>query len=417
MTKDAKENPTPMDKGLAWAPALQHPLDRLYLKKIGDIPLLPKIMGWVVDRQREEIEAMLAGDGFAITKDSLSDAYAVFEAACSALDLDAGRFRFFCEADSSINAFTTGSDIPTVVATRVLLEVCSDEELAFVIGHELGHYICGHVRCHALARYLSEGMKWTPAWLLGVGVEPLVMAWSRYSELSADRAGLLACRDFDAASRVYLKLAGFPSRKGGPANPQRILMDQSIQYAQQLGGRNLLSRLLHQTGHAFSATHPRAIERFAALDEWNDRGFYDELADATPEERIRIAENVGTDYLKNALDMAVVESVADYAEKNLGKSRKESLRLLRKAFLHGDSLQGTALEEIVYAELAVEEKKDGACEYTLSLFLLRGQENPVKATISVDYTSDRDFAPEAIRRQFIQLRQKQVKILVYKPKK
>ena len=413
MKKDDKENPA--GEGLAWAPAIQHPLDSLYLTKIGALPLLPKIMGWVVDRQRMELEATLAGDGVLVTKTSLPETYAVFEAACSALDLDAGQFRFFCESDPTLNAYTTGSGIPTVVATRALVDACSDEELAFVLGHELGHYICGHVRCHALARHLSSGLKWTPAWLLSAASEPLIMAWSRYSELSADRAGLLACKDFDAASRVYLKLAGFPVWKGGPANPQRILMEQAAQYAQHQGSRSLLSRLLHQTSHALSATHPRVIERFAALDEWNDLGFYDELADATPEERIRIAGNVGTDWLKNALDMAVVETAADYAENNLGKPRKESLRLLRKAFLHGDSLQGTALDEIVYAELAVEEKRDGNYDYNLALYILRGRDNPVKATLPVDFTDDRDFAPDEIRGQFIKTRRKQAKILVYKP--
>lgn len=410
-----KEQESTMDKGLAWAPAIQHPLDRLYLKKISGIPLLPKIMGWVVDRQRAELEATLAGDGFLITKDSLPETYNVFESACASLDLDAGQFRFFCEADPTLNAYTTGSDIPTVVATRALVDACTDEELAFVLGHELGHYICGHCRCHSLARYLSAGLKFTPAWLLGSAIEPLLMSWSRYSELSADRAGLLACKDFDAASRVYLKLAGFPVKKGGPANPQRILQDQCNQYTLHQGNRSLLARLWHQTSHAFSATHPRAIERFAALDEWRDLGFHDELAEASPEERLRIAESVGADWLKNALDMAVVETAADYAETNLGRPRKESLRLFRKAFLHGGTLRGTMLDDIVYAELAIDEKRDGSYEYTLTLILLKDEEKPVKVTLPVGHTADRDFAPDDIRAQFIKTRQKQIKILFYQP--
>lgn len=411
----AEGTDNPVGKGLAWAPAIQHPLDSLYLKKIGTVPLLPKIMGWVVDQQRAELEAKFAGDGFLITNESLPDAYRVFESACAALDLDARRFRFFCEGDPTLNAFTTGSDIPTIAATRGLLDACSDQELAFVLGHELGHYICGHVRCHALARYFSVGLRWTPAWILGSALEPLVMSWSRYSELSADRAGLLACKDFDAASRVYLKLAGFPVKKGGPANPRRILMDQSIQYARHQGQRGLLNRLLHQTKHALGATHPRAIERFAALDEWTALGFFDELAEATPEERIRIAGSIGTDYLKNALDMAVVETAAEYIESGLEIPRKESLTLLRKAFLNGGSLRGTPLAPLVYVELTVEKKSDGDYDYTLNLFFLREQDDPIKVALPVDYTSDRDFAPDDIRAQFIQTRQTQIKILVFKP--
>ena len=96
-------------KGLEWAPAIQHPLDRMYLKRIEGIPLLPKIMGWVIDHQRQETEAFLAGDGILVTEASCSVAEAAFRGACEALSLDRSLFRFFVEAEADINAFTTGS--------------------------------------------------------------------------------------------------------------------------------------------------------------------------------------------------------------------------------------------------------------------------------------------------------------------
>lgn len=414
----AAKTENPAGKGLAWALAIQHPLDSLHLKWIGNLPLLPKIMGWVVDRQREEMEATLAGDGFHVTKESKPDLWGVFEPVCAALDLDARQFRFFVMASPDLDSFMTGSAVPTICLTTGLVNNCTDEELAFIVGHELGHYICGHVRCHTLARYLSAGLKGTsmwPAWLAGHAIEPLIMSWSRYSEISADRAGLLACKDFDAACRVYLKLAGYPSKGGCPADPRRLLMDQAIQYNREQGHRSLAARALHQTKHALFASHPRAIERFAELDEWLDLGFYAELAEATPEERLRIAESVGTDYLKNALDMAVVETTAGYLESGLGIPRKESLPLLRGAFLRGASLRGTALDALVYAELAIEQRDSSAYGYTLSIFFLRRQDDPLRVSLEVDYTPDRDFAPEGIREEFNKTRRKQLKILVYKP--
>ena len=402
-------------KGLAWAPAIQHPLDRMYLKKIEGIPLMPKIMGWVVDAQREELEALFSGDGVLVTEVSCPEADSAFREACEALDLDRSNFRLFVMSDPSVNAFTTGSDIPTVVATSGLVNACSREELKVVLGHELGHYICGHVRCHALARYLQAGAAFTPAWIAAAAIGPVLMSWSRYSEISADRAGLLAGKDFEAACGVFLKLGGFPYLKGIPKKPSLALMEQHVDYTKQTGNFSILRRLWREVNFALGASHPRVIERFAALDEWCDLGCFDELADASPDDRLRIARDVGTDYLRNELNLAFVETAADYLEKDGSVPRKKSLPLLRKAFLHGGSFRGTTLERLVYAEATVRRKKDGDFAYSLSLFFADGGESARKAILPVEYSPDRDFAPDEIRGKFIEERSDEIKFTVYKP--
>lgn len=338
-----------------------------------------------------------------------------FREACEALNLNRDDFRFFVMGDGSINAFTTGSGIPTVVANSGLVNAFSKEELKVVLGHELGHYICGHVRCHALARYLSTAAWYTPAWLAALALEPLLMSWSRYSEISADRAGLLAGRDFEAACGVFLKLGGFPYLKGLPRKPSNVLMDQHIDYMKQTGNFSMLRRLWREVAHGLNATHPRVVERFAALDEWRDLGCFDELAEASLSERVRIAREIGTDYLRNELNLAVVETAADYLQKDGGVSRKESLPLLRKAFLHGGTLRNTALERLVYAEMAIAKGGSKELSYSLSLFFTESGGSARKITLPVDYSPDWDFAPDAIRGKFIETRQSELKVLVYQP--
>ena len=402
-------------KGLAWAPAIQHPLDRVYLKKIEGIPLLPKIIGWVVDKQREETEALLAGDGILVTAASCRVADEAFREACDALNLDRSLFRFFVEANASINAFTTGSDVPTVVATSGLVNACSKDELKVVIGHELGHYICGHVRCHALARYLSTAAWNTPAWIASLALEPLLMSWSRYSEISADRAGLLAGKDFESACAVFLKLGGFPYLKDLPTRPSKILIDQHIDYVRQTCEFSMLRRLWREVSHSLRATHPRVVERFAALDEWRDLGCFDELAEASPEERVRIANEVGADYLRNELNLAIIEAAADYIGENGILERRAALPLLRRAFLHNGTFRNTPLERLVYAELSIAKDSANALSYTLALVFAEGGAAR-KAAIPVGYSSDWDFAPDAIRAEFISERRPTLSLRIYEPR-
>ncbi len=413
MSTDSKQEL--IGKGLAWASAIQHPLDRLYLKKIEGLPLLPKIIGWVVDKQREEIEALLAGDGILITDASCPLADTAFREACESLDLNRDDFRFFVEANAAINAFTTGSGIPTVVATSGLVNACSKEELKVVIGHELGHYICGHVRCHALARYLSSAAWYTPAWMATLALEPLLMSWSRYSEISADRAGLLAGKDFEAASGVFLKLGGFPYLKGLPSKPSHVLMAQHADYAKQIGNFCMLRRLWREVSHALRATHPRVVERFAALDEWCDLGCYDELVDASSEERVRIANEVGTDYLRNELNLAIVETAADYIGENGILERKAALSLFRRSFLHGGTFRNTPLEHLIYAELQIAKENGDSLSYTLSLVFAEGG-SARKISIPVGYSPDYDFAPDAIRGEFIKTRHSALTLRIYEPR-
>ncbi len=418
MSKSDSDNP--IGQALAWAPAIQHPLDRMYLKKIEGIPLMPKIMGWVVDSQREEMDAFFAGDGVLVTDVSCPEVDAVFREVCETLGLDRASVRFFVMPDPKENAFTTGSGIPTVVATNALVNSFSKEELKFVLGHELGHYICGHVRCHALARLLATASWYTPAWIAGLALEPLLMSWSRYSEISADRAGLLACKDFEAACGAFLKLGGFPCQKDLPRSRSRVLMDQRIDYEKLTGNFSILRRLWREVKQGFCATHPRVIERFAALDEWCDLGCYDELVDATTEERVRLAAAVDTDYLRNELNLLVVEAAADYIIENNFADKKTALPLLRKAFIHGNSLRDTPLERLVYAELSIAKGKRDELAYTLTFLLCDGTGGDGtggarKVALPVDYTSEWDFAPDDIRAKFIESRQSELKVLVYKP--
>jgi len=76
-----------------------------------------------------------------------------------------------------------------------LIKLVSLSELEFVIGHELGHCVFGHTR------YADPNSDVN-------NVERLnLLALQRAAEISADRAGYVACGDRDVACRAILKVA------------------------------------------------------------------------------------------------------------------------------------------------------------------------------------------------------------------
>ncbi|MBX2886914.1 MAG: M48 family metalloprotease [Granulosicoccus sp.] len=87
-----------------------------------------------------------------------------------------------------------------VMFSSALLEGFTGSELRFVMGHEFGHYIYDH---HDIPiGYLLKGQQ-PPSPKLALKL----FAWSRYAEISADRAGAWCAQDMDGVASALFKLA------------------------------------------------------------------------------------------------------------------------------------------------------------------------------------------------------------------
>jgi hypothetical protein len=84
---------------------------------------------------------------------------------------------------------------PFVILHAGLIRLLTTEELSFVIGHELGHFLLKH-----------RVQNWHLDDLQGAA-RLRVLALQRTAEISADRIGFVACRDHDAALHALIKTA------------------------------------------------------------------------------------------------------------------------------------------------------------------------------------------------------------------
>src|SRR5215207_3194119 len=175
------------------------------------------------------------------------------------------------------NAGAYGIDTPFIVVHSAALELLDDEERRVLLAHELGHVISGHALYHTIATILAMMSLGALPALAGLAVLPIRLAfleWSRKSELSADRAGLLGGQDIVVAQRLDMKMAGGGRGDGfaGELNVEAF-MQQAHEYAGSSEGLDVVYKLLS----TLALTHPMHTVRAAELQKWVASGEYDRI--------------------------------------------------------------------------------------------------------------------------------------------
>ena len=175
--------------------------------------------------------------------------------------------------DPQVNAMALGRDKPFIVITTGMINLYDPEELRWVVGHELGHVLSGHAVYRTMLLILL-------GWATRAAFLPIALAltaiiwgleeWFRKSELSCDRAGLLAGQDLDAGRRALMKLAG--GAQLSELNPDAF-REQAHEYDAVPDLRDSILKLLQLQGQ----THPFAVVRFAELDYWATHGEYERI--------------------------------------------------------------------------------------------------------------------------------------------
>jgi Zn-dependent protease with chaperone function len=175
------------------------------------------------------------------------------------------------------NAGAYGIDQPFIVLHSAAIELLDDDELRVLLAHELGHVISGHALYRTIAAVLALISLGALPMLAGLAVLPVRLAfleWSRKSELSADRAGLLGGQDVVAAQRVDMKMAG-GGRGSGFAGQLNVdaFMQQAHEYAASGEGLDIVYKVLS----TLALTHPMHTVRAAELQRWVASGEYDRI--------------------------------------------------------------------------------------------------------------------------------------------
>ncbi len=166
----------------------------------------------------------------------------------------------FIVPSSQLNAYTFGMDSPkAIVLYSSLFKIMDQDEIQFILGHEMGHVKLGHTWLNTLV----GGMAGIPSGLGAAAIMELAFRWwNRACEYSADRAGLLACAKPAKAITALIKL------EAGPAARTQAGMQAAIQHIESEDDNimNNLEELI--TSHPMIAKRIEEIRRFSNSQEY-----------------------------------------------------------------------------------------------------------------------------------------------------
>jgi Zn-dependent protease with chaperone function len=251
----------------------EHPADRAALQTLRSVPgfdeVVKKIVGFFGERG---FRLFFQADAVRVGPTQFPRLNALYTEVLTSLDWQV-RPELFVSQTPFVNAGAYGMDRPFIVINSGALKLLDDDEMRNLLGHELGHVMSGHALYNTilfLIIYVSLNFLPFLTSLVLAPIQYALLEWSRKSELSSDRAGLLAAQDPTASMRMFLKMAG-----GGDMKDMDLdtFLEQAREYEETGGAIDRIFKILN----TLPQTHPFNTLRAAELQRWIKSGEYEKV--------------------------------------------------------------------------------------------------------------------------------------------
>lgn len=216
---------------------------------------------------------------------------------------------FYIYQDNQFNAACYPPDDKRlyIILTSSIVERFNENELCFVIGHEIGHALFLHHRFPA-SHLLSFGEDFlTPIHAMKL------FAWKRNAEISADRVGLLCCGDYEAAGSAFFKLSSGVTTAS--------LEFKLNEYIKQFSDLEQVLSDSDVDPEDWYSTHPFSPLRIKALQVFNDSETYYKLR----------GQNGGT-----------------ISEEDMENEIANMMKLMEPSYLCGESEHGKMIQTFIF---------------------------------------------------------------------
>jgi len=250
----------------------EHPADRVALQALRRLPVfdlvLKKLFGFFGEKP---VRLAFQANAVLVSANQFPRVHRLYRDALETMDAEK-EYPLFVSQTPIVNAGAYGMNEPFIILNSGTVSLLEDEELAYVLGHELGHIMSDHVLYRTMTVLLINlaNMGFPIVGLAARAVLVALLEWSRKSELSSDRAGLLAIQDPEIVMRTMMKMAG-----GGDTEEMNLqeFIAQAEEYRESGDVADHVFKILNLLG----ATHPFYVLRVSELRAWIEGGDYDRI--------------------------------------------------------------------------------------------------------------------------------------------
>lgn len=259
------------------AKSYEHDFDKAALKTMRALPGFDTVVNFFLNWTYIKWHVIeLQGSNFLVTRESCPELYELVHDVADTLDVRPLP-RFYTQWGYNINGYTTGYKEDTLlVLNSGTVDLLEEDELRFVAGHEMGHVKSGHVIYHTMGELFNNAIGQIP--LVSSLTTPIyyaLMYWIRMSEFTADRAGLLACQNIDAAVSAIIKMSGLPIKYFEKMDKASFIK-QANEFKNSFSG---FTDKAIKTITIASSSHPWTVLRAAELISWYDSDNYQQLVE------------------------------------------------------------------------------------------------------------------------------------------
>ena len=309
----------------------EHPADRATLAALRSMKGLDQLLATLISVTTERsLHLMHLASAIKVTERQYPRIHRLMEEVTDTFDWPY-KPTVFVKQSTEYNAGVLGAKEPFIVLNSFLLRNFDEIEVKAVLAHEMGHIMSGHAPYKTLLWELAQ----ISPYLLPVPrivLLPIFAAlyeWDRKSELTADRAEVLAVQDEKPSLNALMRMAGGEDLSEVDINEFFL---QAREFDEQKSVLDSVHKLLNQLWKS----HPFPVERIQELRTWSASGAFGAILDGnylkrgysaeTPDEDIK----AGFEFYRR--DMEESDDPLTRLASELGKGVEKAVGNMEDAF-------------------------------------------------------------------------------------